>query len=60
MAADAYATILELFGDRLERELRERVRLEIYRRVLDEFLNPNRCEWWWRTTSNSRGSPAEG
>ena len=47
-----YATILRLVGNRMNREVADRLLREIRRRVLDEFLHEPRRHWWHTTTNN--------
>lgn len=53
MKATQYAILLTLFQDRLEPEVSQRLREEIYRRALDPYLLPETAHlWWWNTTNN--------
>lgn len=54
-----YARIVELLGDRIDPEVRERVLSEIRGRVLDEYLNPQRT-FWWKAFSNNWNAVCNG
>lgn len=50
--ATQLATIVRLFEDRIDAEVRERVIREVRRRAVEQFFNPH-AEFWWKTgTSN--------
>ncbi len=49
------AYTLTLIGDRLPDEVRERVRSEVYRRILDPYLEHARGYWWNRGRNNWTG-----
>ena len=59
MKAAQLATILEMFQDRIEPEVRDRVLTEIRRRAIDAFLNPD-ARFWWKTCTNNWNSVCHG
>ncbi|KKK70498.1 hypothetical protein LCGC14_2923360, partial [marine sediment metagenome] len=47
-----YALVGTMLCNELGGEVADRMLLEARRRVLDEYLNPDRYYWWWKHTNN--------
>jgi hypothetical protein len=51
--AKQLATVLAALGERIDPEVRTRVKAEIRRRILDPFLDPAQQDFFWKTVNHN-------